>query len=743
MRIALVGAECEENLALRYIQAALEQAGHTVALIPFNSRRSLDAAAGELARSQAAVAGFSMVFTYRAREFADLARRSRELGYAGYIVAGGHFAALNAENLLRDVAAIDAVAVGEGEGILCALADRLGRPEGVAGLIWRGPTGSAVRNPPAAAPLDIDRLARPTHLSPPDTYLGLPIANVLSSRGCTHACAFCSIAAWHRHCGAPRFRLRRPECVADELADLYRRGYRIFNFHDDNFVLQSPRDMSRRVDLLQDALRARGVGRIAFAIKSRPDRIDRDLFAQLKAMGLFRVFVGIEAGTATSLRQLGRRQTPDDNARALKVLNRLGLHVCFNLLLLNPDSTLADFLANVDFLRAHARNPMNYCRTEIYAGTPLEAELRRTGRLRGSYWGYDYRIRDPRAQAAFELMAATLFERHHGDDNVHHLAMRLDYERQLLGHFFHCPPELARRVRTFVRRVNLRSCDLLDALGRQAAQGFASPAERQEFVAEFRRRVQALNAADREAGMRMLWHLRAAAQRSAAPDVLLPRSAVAAGLAAALLLGGAPAGGAAPDANDAAPAAQSAGEAGRPADLGDPHLILAEFDAHLGRYLGRCIGWGKPVDVELWVDDTGRVTRARFLKPHAPHSDTALSDEQRQKAVALIAQLGAEKYETRERATEALKKMDQPVLPLVTQALDAASDPEVQERCRSVMAAINPELDFAGRAEVLAHLKRLVFQADKARGQHFLFTYTATAPDTHMCEMAAEPAPRD
>jgi len=42
------------------------------------------------------------------------------------------------------------------------------------------------------------------------------------------------------------------------------------------------------------------------------------------------------------------------------------------MLLLNPDSTLEDFRANVAFLRGHCGNPMNFCRTEIYAGTPLE-----------------------------------------------------------------------------------------------------------------------------------------------------------------------------------------------------------------------------------------------------------------------------------------------------------------------------------------------------------------------------------
>jgi radical SAM superfamily enzyme YgiQ (UPF0313 family) len=118
MKIALVGAGCEENLALRYICAALEGRGHSVTQITFNADADTEAAAECLARSGAGLAGFSMVFTYRAAELAALGRRGRELGFGGYLVGGGHFAAFNGEALLRDVPAFDSVAIGEGEELI-------------------------------------------------------------------------------------------------------------------------------------------------------------------------------------------------------------------------------------------------------------------------------------------------------------------------------------------------------------------------------------------------------------------------------------------------------------------------------------------------------------------------------------------------------------------------------------------------------------------------------------------------
>ncbi len=514
MHIALVGAEMEENLAVRYIRGALEQAGHAVTQVVFNAAEETERAALELADSGAELAGFSMVFTYRAREFAALATRARELGFRGHTVAGGHFAAFNAETLLSEIPAFDSVAVGEGEQLMCSLAASLGDPAAVAGLVWRGASGKIVRNPPAVKQSDLDSLPYPARKQPPDTYLGLPVANMLSSRGCTHACSFCSIAAWHRLCGGERFRARSPENVAAEISSLYRDGYRIFNFHDDNFF---PRDTAAALDRMQHLQREMGrraVGRIAFAVKSRPDSVDRDLFAFMKEMGLFRAFVGIEAGTADSLRRLGRNQTIEINEQALEIVNSLDLHACFNMLLLNPDSTLEDFQANVAFLRKHPRNAMNFCRTEIYSGTPLHNRLARAGRIQGSCWGYGYCIGDPRAQRAFEIMHAAMYDRHHTDDNLHHLTMKVDYERQLLAHFFECSDQLRQKVKGFIEKVNLNSCDYLDEVAEAAGHDFSSEAELERVAAGIRARLLADNRELTAQGERILAEIRRAAWRT-------------------------------------------------------------------------------------------------------------------------------------------------------------------------------------------------------------------------------------
>jgi radical SAM superfamily enzyme YgiQ (UPF0313 family) len=533
MHVALIGAELEENLAVRYLRGALEDAGHEVTQIVFDGPADLERAAAELACSRAPLAGMSMVFTRRALEFVELGKRARALGYAGHITAGGHFAAFNAESLIRDVPILDSIAIGEGEAILLSLVSHLDDLAAVNGLVWRDADGCPRRNAAATKLVDLDELPWPTRKRPYFRYLGLPIVNMLSGRGCAHHCDFCSITAWHKMSGGARLRMRSPECVAEEMAALYDDGVRIFNFHDDNFLIPNRRLTLERLDRLEAALTERGVGRIAFAIKARPDEVDRELFARLKRMGLFRVFLGIEAGSADSLLRLGRGQLLSDNERALEVMNDLDLHACFNLLLWNPDSTLEDVAQNVAFLGTHARNPMNFCRTEIYAGTPLEARMRERGALIGSYWGWDYRMTDTRAEESFVLALAAFEQRNYGAESVHHWAMRLDYELQLLGHFFAPDERLHKRVKAFVVEVNLDTCAHLTTIVRAVGRGLA---DRAAFKQQM---IETVHARDRELdelAQDILDDLHDAAQRRPLRGAWAQRAA-AAGLAATLSLG--------------------------------------------------------------------------------------------------------------------------------------------------------------------------------------------------------------
>lgn len=488
MKIALLGPEIEENLALRYIAASLVAAGHEPRLFDFHEERQLPAVADAVVAWGPELVGLSMVFTLRSREFMDLARRLRQRGYRGHITAGGHFAALHARELLEEGPILDSVIAGEGETPMVELAASLSSPGEVYGLTWRDAGGAVHRSPPRANRDDLDAIPWPLRPERFHSYLDQPIANLLSGRGCYFTCAFCSITAFHREIGGKRFRQREVGAVAAEMAHLYHdRGVRIFNFQDDNFFLPRAADNLERLRALQAALAAAGVGRIGIQAKGRPDAIEPEVIDQLVAMGLFRLFLGVETDAVVGLKTLGRGIEREQNHRALAILRERELHTCFNLLIFDPESTFEAIRQNLDFMRRQSYFPLNFCRVEVYAGTPIEARLRAEGRLRGDLYGWSYTIRDPRVQLAYEIFRDVFWARNFGPGGLHHESMKLDYNYHLLRHFW---PERAgraveRRVKGLVLELNRDSAALMGRICDFAESGAADgELARARFVAE-------------------------------------------------------------------------------------------------------------------------------------------------------------------------------------------------------------------------------------------------------------------
>ena len=240
MKIALVGAELEENLGLRYMASSLEANKHQTQIISFNSNDDQPKVVQEILNFDPQIIGLSMVFTSRAREFLKLAQSLRDAGFRGHIVAGGHFASFNSKQLLAEYPSIDSVALGEGEDLMISLAKNLNQLSLVAALCYRNTDGTITCNPSSGNREDLDSLPFPKreHFH---EYFGKKISSILSSRGCWRNCAFCSINAWYEQGGGRKFRYRSVENIVAEMKQLYfEHGIRIFNFQDDNFLPSQP-----------------------------------------------------------------------------------------------------------------------------------------------------------------------------------------------------------------------------------------------------------------------------------------------------------------------------------------------------------------------------------------------------------------------------------------------------------------------------------------------------------------------
>ncbi len=457
MKVALIGAELEENLGLRYIASSLEREGHSVAIVPFNSEQDTEQAIQQTLAFEPEIAGLSMIFTSRGREFCRFAERLSKAGYRGHIIAGGPFASFNCERLVTEFPAFHAVALGEGEQVMCDLAAHLDSLEQVPGLCYRGRDNKAVTNPSIVNADNLDDLPWPKR-TVFHCYFDKPIASILTSRGCWRECAFCSINAWYERGGGKKFRYRSVASIVAEMSDLYHRhGIRIFNFQDDNFFLPNPAKAVERFDAVRAGLRSEGVGQIAIAVKARPDSITRESIRILDDLGLFRVFLGVENASENGLRNLNRKNTVEQILNALDVLNSFDVHIAYNLLMFEPDTAMDEILVNLRFMERHNENPFNFCRAEAYPGTGLECKLLREGRLLGDAFGYDYRLKDPRSEAFHQIANYAFFDRNFSDFGLHYFNMQVDFYFQLLRRFH---PEMLSQtmraaVRNFIKQTNL------------------------------------------------------------------------------------------------------------------------------------------------------------------------------------------------------------------------------------------------------------------------------------------------
>lgn len=513
MKVALIGAELEENLGLRYMAAALEQQGHEALIIPFNEERDIPGVVEKVLAAAPQIAGLSMVFTGRAREFCRLAAKLREGGFSGHLTAGGHFAALNCRQLLEDFPEFDSIALGEGEELICALAAGLEQLPELPGFCCRAADGGIRSNPGRGNPENLDALPFPRR-DEFHEYFGRRIAGILSSRGCWRDCAFCSIDAWYRSGGGRKFRIRSIDNIVAEMSQLYHgHGIRIFNFQDDNFFLPDSRQALTRFKALRAGLRSAGVDGIAIAVKARPDSITRAALDVLDDLGIFRVFLGVENASQRGLDNLNRNNTVAQIESALKILNDFDLHVAYNLLLFEPDTSMQDLAINLDFIERHGDNPFNFCRAEAYAATGLEQKLRADNILSGDYFGFDYRIKDPRVETFHRLANYAFFDRNFSDYGLQYFTMEVDFSYLLLRRFFpdRLNRELRAEVRGFIKETNIdthrhlcRIYDLVQTLDPEDAQGV------KEAMKSLRRRVDERSRLLRFQGERILDRLQAA-----------------------------------------------------------------------------------------------------------------------------------------------------------------------------------------------------------------------------------------
>jgi anaerobic magnesium-protoporphyrin IX monomethyl ester cyclase len=358
------------------LDAVLRKKGHQVTLANL-SGFGWDRVRQLLKKLRPEVVGISQ-FTHNRVDSLRLAGLAKELDPACFVVLGGPHATHAWQELLGGHQALDAVVLGEGEASFPELLDAVlagGELATVAGIACRG-EGGVIRSAPRPAISDLDAL--PVAGAETGASVGVDYRRqlefVITSRGCPASCLFCSSPLfWGRG-----VRFRSPASVVSEIRLLKERyGLIYFSFRDDTFTADRVRVLEICRLLEEQRLQ------VLWNCQSRVTAVDEEMLIAMKRAGCECIQFGVESGSPTMLKALGKRILPADVENAAAAVRRVGINLSVYLITGIPgegESDLQQTVGLIDRIRPQDGqvSPLVY-----YPGTQLFAKAVRGGQVSG------------------------------------------------------------------------------------------------------------------------------------------------------------------------------------------------------------------------------------------------------------------------------------------------------------------------------------------------------------------------
>ena len=213
--------------------------------------------------------------------------------------------------------------------------------------------------------------------------IGEPRIPVVFSRGCAASCSFCS--TWKVWKG---YRHRSPENMLGEL-DLLQNKFGVHHlvFQDDALTLdvESVKELCRLI--INSGLKFGIFG------TTRTDACDQEMFNLMAQAGFYGLSMGIESGSQRMLDVMGKRNTIEQNERAINMAHSAGLAVCALIVQGYPGETAEDRRLTHDFLnRTHPIDVGTLGVTWVLPGTKLYLQLKNEGKISDDFWLSDNEV---------------------------------------------------------------------------------------------------------------------------------------------------------------------------------------------------------------------------------------------------------------------------------------------------------------------------------------------------------------
>jgi anaerobic magnesium-protoporphyrin IX monomethyl ester cyclase len=387
---APVGGLVEDSLGVGYLAAALRKNNIKVVIVDaFTLQYSNLDVIDLVMKLNPKLVGFSLHSFADYKHVSEISNGLYEKTSTFYQIAGGEHASYTAQETLKNISSLNAIVISEGEQTITEITEILlsGKtPDFVMGALVRKADGSIIDGGYRLAIENLDEIPMPEKdIVETALLLNRPVAlSMLSGRGCTHRCTFCTAHNFMRLGGGIVWRRRSAKLVVDELEMLYKRYYgkpgvhAMVQFQDVIFLGTSKRAREWTTAFL-DEMEARNLV-IPFYIMSRSDAViaHEPQLARLAKHGLSSVEIGIETGVPRILLDYNKENSIGDLKKAIGLLKLND--ICFDAsgyIMFDPRMTLDELKISADFLfeLGHATWDRYVTRLQIFPGTVLRTDL--------------------------------------------------------------------------------------------------------------------------------------------------------------------------------------------------------------------------------------------------------------------------------------------------------------------------------------------------------------------------------
>jgi len=360
---------------LGYIAAVLEQEGHVVGMVDFNTvpRSELP---NFISKYHPDMVGLTAM-TSSIYNAGNIISEIKEISSKIITVLGGVHASALPEQTMKELEKLDYLIFGEGEKTISELIRVItnrGDLKSVKGIVFKKGE-EIIKNEPRELIENLDEVPFPArHLIPMELYekhhvtrgfsrKEVKAIEIMTTRGCPNQCIFC---AGHINYGQ-RVRFRSYENITSEMKECIEK-YKTthFSIEDDTFTLK--RDLVVKLcDFFKN-------NRLTWNCNARVNCVDEDLLKIMARSGCKKVAFGIESGNPIILEKIKKGITVSQAIKAVKSAKKAGIRYieCDFMIGAHVDETVDDVLDSFkliyklmpDFLAVSIMCP--YPGTEIY-----------------------------------------------------------------------------------------------------------------------------------------------------------------------------------------------------------------------------------------------------------------------------------------------------------------------------------------------------------------------------------------